>query len=161
MTNAGTTDDAQAAREEHAAKLALTAVFFGTVAAFAMPPLRRSRAVRLGGLDLLLLGLTTYRVGNIVTYERIADPIREPFAERVPEPSGEETIQPKGRGVRRSLGELLSCPICVGTWAAAGLVYGLHLAPAPTRAFMTIMSATGIAQLLKAAVGALNATADR
>ena len=145
--------------EDRATKLALTAVFLGTVGAFATPPFRRSPALRIGPMDLLMLGLTTFRVGNLVTYERIADPLREPFAERAPDPSGDgEIIRPKGVGVRRSLGELFSCPICVGTWAATGLVYGLHLAPRPTRAFMAIMSATGIAQVVRTTLTALSAT---
>lgn len=108
-------------------------------------------------MDLVLLGLTTFRVGNILAYERIADPIREPFTTRITEPeTGEETIAPRGHGIQRALGELFSCPICAGTWAAAGLVYGLHLFPRPTRAFMTVMSATGVAHIVKVALGALS-----
>lgn len=142
--------------EERATKLALIGIFVSALGAFAVPPLRHSAPLKPGLMDLLLLGLTTYRVGNMLAYERIADPIREPFAERVREPAtGEEMIAPRGQGARRALGELFSCPICAGTWAAAGLVYGLHLFPRPTRAFMTIMSATGIAQILKSALGAL------
>ena len=141
---------------EHATKLVLIATFLGGVAAFTVvPPLRRTH-VRLGWIDLLMLGLTTYRVGNMVAYERIADPLREPFAERRPDPeTGEEEIAPRGRGARRALGELFTCPTCVGTWAAAGVVYGLHIVPAPTRAFMAIMSATAIAQVVRNALEAL------
>lgn len=163
MTDAAASSDRQDRdrREEHATKLVLTTVFFGTIGAFAVvPALRRSTVLRLGPLDLVLLGLTTYRVGHLVAYERIADPIREPFAERTPDPEGDgETIVPKGSGVQRALGELLSCPICVGTWAATALVYGLHLLPRPTRAFMAIMTATGIAQIVNTAVKALGAVA--
>ncbi len=61
----------------------------------------------------------------------------------------------KGHGVQRAIGELLSCPICVGTWAAAGMVYGLHLAPRPTRVFLSIMGATGAAELMFEASEAL------
>ena len=142
--------------EERATKLALIGIFVSAVGAFALPPLRSSAPLRLGLMDILLLGLTTFRMGNMLAFERIADPIREPFAERVREPrTGEETIAPRGQGARRALGELFSCPICAGTWVAAGLVYGLHLFPRPTRAFMTVMSATAVAQILRTAIGAL------
>ena len=143
--------------EEHATKLALTSVFLGTVGAFAViPRLRRSSILRMGPMDLVMLGLTTYRVGHMVAYERIADPIRQPFAERAPDPeNGGETIVPRGGGWRRALGELFSCPICVGTWAATALVYGLHFLPRPTRAFITIMSATGVAEILNTGIKAL------
>ncbi len=158
MTITTATADSRRA-EEHATKLALAAVFLGSVALFATPPLRRAGSLRIGLMDLLLLGLTTYRLGNILTYERIADPIREPFAERVAEPSGEEVIRPRGSGARRALGELFSCPICAGTWAATGLVYGLHLVPNATRALMAIMSATAIAQLVRDTLTTLRARA--
>ena len=140
---------------EHATKLALTSIFLGTVGAFAAPPLRRSPPLKVGPMDLALLGLTTYRVGQLVAYERIADPIREPFAERAPDGSGGETTVPKGRGAQRALGELFTCPICVGTWVATGLVYGMHLAPRPTRALMTIMAATGVAQITNVSMKAI------
>lgn len=54
------------------------------------------------------------------------------------------------------LGELLSCPICIGTWAAAGLVYSLHLAPRPTRVLLAVMSSTGVAQVLNESTEALS-----
>jgi hypothetical protein len=40
--------------------------------------------------------------------------------------------------------ELISCPICAGAWVAAGLVYGLRIAPRFTGAPLAIMSAVGI-----------------
>lgn len=54
-----------------------------------------------------------------------------------------------------TLGELLSCPVCIGTWVSAGLVAGLQLAPVPTRVYMAVMSSTGIAQLLSESTEAL------
>jgi hypothetical protein len=47
-------------------------------------------------------------------------------------------------------GDLIACPICAGTWIAAALVYGLELAPRPTRVLMAIMSAIGLGELLNA-----------
>jgi len=58
--------------------------------------------------------------------------------------------------VRRALGELVSCPTCIGTWIAAGSVYGLRLAPAQTRAFLAFMAAGGVAELLDYATEALD-----
>ncbi len=79
----------------------------------------------------------------------VAAPLRAPVTEVVPDGSGAgETVVAAGSGWRWTPGELVSCPICIGTWVAAGLVYGLHLAPRPTRVFLAIMSATGVAQVL-------------
>jgi hypothetical protein len=69
-------------------------------------------------------------------------------------------VVPKGFGARRALGELISCPICAGTWMAALLVYGLGFAPRATRAFLAIMSSIGIAELLHAATEALQWTGE-
>lgn len=49
------------------------------------------------------------------------------------------------------MGQLLSCPICSGTWAAAVMVYALYLWPEPTRVFLLIMASIGAAELLNAA----------
>jgi Protein of unknown function (DUF1360) len=51
---------------------------------------------------------------------------------------------------------VFSCPICVGTWVAAILTYGLHLLPGPTRVLLTILSAAGAAELLGATTEALS-----
>ena len=60
------------------------------------------------------------------------------------------------RGADQVLGELLVCPICAGTWIAAGLVYGLQILPGPTRMLITIMSAIGLAEVLHAATEAMS-----
>ena len=38
---------------------------------------------------------------------------------------------------------------------AAGLVYGLHLAPVPTRVYLAVMGSTGTAELLNCSAEAL------
>ncbi len=61
---------------------------------------------------------------------------------------------PRGTGARLALGELLTCPICAGTWISAGMVYALQLFPNAARTFMAIFSAIGIAEFLDAATEA-------
>jgi len=60
------------------------------------------------------------------------------------------TVEARGEGVQRALGELISCPICSGTWIAAALVYGLNLFPGPGRILVTIMGAIGMGEVLHA-----------
>jgi len=94
--------------------------------------------------------------GRMVAYERVAAPIRETITDTVPDGSGAgEAVVSAGAGWRWAIGEVVSCPICIGTWVSAGLVYGRQLAPRPTRAFLTIMSATGAAQILSETTEAL------
>ena len=141
---------------ERAAKLTLAGVFLVGVGAFSLVLQRRDEHVQVAPLDLVMLGLATYRSGRLVAYERVAAPLRAPVTTTVPDGSGAgETVVAAGDGWRWAVGELISCPVCIGTWVAAGLVYGLHLAPRPTRVYLVIMSATGVAQLLSETTEAL------
>ena len=142
----------QTAVHEHqqtrATKLTLISVFLAVLATFAGRVVRRDQDVALKPFDLLMLGLSSFRVGRMIAFEGVAAPLREPFTETRPDTSGAGvTVVAAGAGWRRVLGELVSCPICVGTWVAAGLVYGLHLLPRPTRVLLAIMSTTGVAEL--------------
>ena len=139
-----------------ATKLTFMSVFVAGMAAFSAQVVRRGYDVQIRPYDLLLLGLSTYRTGRMVAYERVAQPLREPVTETKPDFTGVgETVVAKGHGLQRAIGELVSCPICIGTWAAAGMVYGLHLAPQPTRVFLSIMATTGAAELMFEASEAL------
>jgi len=50
----------------------------------------------------------------------------------------------------------MPCPTRSGTWVAALLTYGLHLAPGPTRVLMAMTGAAGVAELQGAATEALS-----
>lgn len=146
--------DDQAQGEQRATYMALMGIFTTLFAAFSA---RRRGRRRVRPLDLLMLGLSTYRLGRLTAYDKVAEPWRAPFTATRPDSSGAgKTVVPRGTGVRRALGELVACPICAGTWIAAGLVYGLELLPRPTRVLMTIMSAAGLAELLNAVTEALS-----
>lgn len=142
---------------EQAAKVTLITLFLSLFAAFALVKrgkLRREFNVR--PFDLALLGFATYRLGRLASYDKVTEPLRQPFTKTVPDSYGaSKTVVPKGEGARRALGQLLSCPICSGTWIAAILVFGLDLAPGLTRVFLAVMSAIGVAELLNAATEAL------
>ena len=141
---------------ERTAKLTLAAIFLSGIAGFSALLRGTDDQVDMHQFDLVMLGLATYRTGRLVAFERVAAPLREPVTETGPDASGaREAVVARGTGWRWTFGELLSCPTCIGTWVAAGLVYGLRLAPRPTRVFMAIMSATGVAQLLSEATEAL------
>lgn len=141
---------------ERSSKLTLAGAFLGLLGAFSALLRRRNEQMQLRPLDLAMLGLSTYRTGRLLAFERVAQPLRAPVTETVPDGSGAgEAIVATGKGWRWTLGELVSCPICIGTWVAAGLVYGLHLAPRPTRVFLAIMSSTGVAQILTETTEAL------
>lgn len=139
-------------------KVTLVGVFLSVFGIFAQLFGRRhTRSLALSRTDLVLLALATFRLGRLVAYDRVWEPLRAPVAQIRPDETGAgETTVPRGQGVRRSLGELVTCPICAGTWIAASLVYGLHLWPGATRLFLTIMGTIGSAELLDALAESLS-----
>lgn len=147
-------------KEEYATKLTLIGLFFAIFIAFSSRmnfKNQSGKAVKVKPFDLAMLGISTYRLGRLAAYDKVSEPLRLFFTETVPDETGAgETVAPKGQGIQRTLGELLSCPICAGTWIAAVLVYALHIITGPTRVFITIMSSIGLAELLNALTEALS-----
>ncbi|MDA8218890.1 MAG: DUF1360 domain-containing protein [Dehalococcoidales bacterium] len=136
-------------RASRATKMTLTGVLLGSMLLFGRRSGRNSPLYNLRPFDLILLGLSSYRTGRIIAFERVAEPIRDPFTETVPDDSGfGETVVAKGRGVRWAFGELMSCPICLATWVAAGLLYALDLIPRPARIYVGVMSIAGVAEIV-------------
>lgn len=118
------------------------------------PPWLRGPAGRggpriLGGLDLALIGLSAYRAGRLVAYDRVTEPLRAPFTDTESDEYGAgENVVAEGEGVRKAIGELVSCPTCVGVWAAAALVYGMQVAPGPTRLALAVLATAGFAEVV-------------
>ncbi len=145
--------------ERHATYTSLTGIFMAIFAGLSWYQNRKRRDVRVKPLELVQLGFATYRLGRLLSYDKVAEPYRAPFAQTAPDPSGAGmTVLSRGKGFRGAVGDLVVCPICTGTWVAAGLVYGLSLIPRPTRMFLNIMSSVGIAELLDAVTEALQWT---
>jgi hypothetical protein len=143
--------------QQRATYLTLIGLFLSLVALFSTRERGRDDELELRPLDLTLLGLATFRAGRLAAYDQVTEPLRQPFTETKEDESGAgETVEARGTGARKALGELMTCPTCIGTWAAAALVYGLRIAPRPTRVLLTILGVTGIAELLDASTEALS-----
>jgi len=141
--------------KEYLIKTVITSVFLGLFLGFIawMTFLGPGMAAfQIGWLDLVLLSLATYRMGHLLSYDRVMEPLRSFFTNTIPDPTGEgESVEPKGEGFQQVMGQLLCCPICTGTWAAAVMIYGLYVLPGPTRVFVTIMAVVGLGEILNAA----------
>jgi hypothetical protein len=141
-------------RMEYIAKIIITAVFLGVFAFFIGWIINGPGwdAFQLSWLDVALLGLATYRMGHLISYDRVTEPLRALFTETVPDSTGAgDSVEPKGTGFQNAIGQLLCCPICSGTWAAAGLVYALYAFPDPARVMITILAVVGMAEILNSA----------
>src|SRR5437762_8680156 len=100
----------------------------------------------IGGIDLLLLSLATFRLTELVTEEKVMRALRAPFCEciEVTKPDGTvvEDEVPAGGGIRRTVGELILCPWCAGVWVATFLSYFWILLPGVAH---TVLIAFGVA----------------
>jgi hypothetical protein len=161
MMLAASIQTTQEKTERRAAYAGLSGLFLSLLAAFALREREHRENLDLRPFDLAMLGLATARLGRMAAYDKVFETWRIPVAETKPDSSGAgDTVVPRGAGVQRALGELISCPVCAGTWVAAGLVYGLRIAPRFTRALLAIMSAVGAAEILNSAIEALSWTAQ-
>jgi hypothetical protein len=84
--------------------------------------------------DLLLFGVATHHLAHLVAKEPIGSPLRAPFT-RFEGPSGPAELKEsvRGEGLKKSVGELLTCPFCLGQWIATGFAVGVAAAPRATR----------------------------
>jgi hypothetical protein len=86
--------------------------------------------------------------------------LRAPFV-HLEEKSGTNSLEEalRGQGLRRSLGDLLSCPECAGRWVAGGFAAGMLHAPRTTRAVASLYAALAVADLLQFAYVGLKSRA--
>jgi len=106
--------------------------------------------------DLVLLGVATYKLSRLISSDRVTSPLRAPFTEYV-EPAGTSEVKEKvrGTGMQRAIGDLLTCPYCLGPWVATALTFGLLLKPRTTRLLGGILAAATISDALNHATTAL------
>jgi hypothetical protein len=107
--------------------------------------------------DVVLGGVATHKLSRLLTKGSIASPLRAPFTEFVePAGSAEHHEQPRGKhGVRHTIGELLTCPFCLGVWVGTAYVAGLTGAPRPTRALAAVFSVAAVSDALQQAYARL------
>ena len=107
---------------------------------------------RVGVGDILLLGVATQRLSRVITKDRVTSFARAPFT-RYEEPAGHGEIEEhaRGTGMRRAVGQLLTCPYCIGQWVAGGFALGLVAAPRPTRLAAAMFTAVAVADTLQLA----------
>lgn len=126
------------------------AVFGGALAAARASG--RELPERVPAHDVVLMGVATHKLSRMISKDRITSFARAPFTE-FDEPAGHGEVEekPRGRGLRRSLGELLVCPYCLAQWVTAGFAIGLVYAPRATRLLATVYSAEAISDFLQLA----------
>ncbi len=102
--------------------------------------------------DVLLTGIATHKLSRQLAKDKATSFIRAPFT-RYQEPSGQGEVaeEARGTGLRRAIGELATCPYCLGQWVAAGSLVGLVAAPRPTRLVAAMYTAATVSDFLQIA----------
>ena len=105
---------------------------------------------RVGPADIVLIGTATHKLSRLVAKDKVTSFARAPFTE-YEEKGGPAEVEerPRGRGMRRAIGELLVCPYCLGLWFSGGFHVGLLFAPRTTRFTASMLSALTLADFLQ------------
>ncbi|PWU68009.1 MULTISPECIES: DUF1360 domain-containing protein [Gracilibacillus] len=104
-------------------------------------------------LSFVLLSLASFRLTHLIVYDKITGFIRAPFFEREERPLSdgtvEEIISYKGTGLRRWIGELLSCHWCTGIWVACLLFIGFHFFTSLFMPILIILAVAAVAAIIE------------
>ena len=101
--------------------------------------------------DVLIGGLATHKFSRLLAKGAVTSPVRAPFTEFAgPAGASEHVEHARGdHGVRHTIGELLTCPFCLGVWTGTAYVAGLAFAPRATRAWAATFAVTGVSDFLQ------------
>jgi hypothetical protein len=127
-----------------------TAYLVGAVSAYLTARRAGRAAPALSPWDVTQLSVATHKLSRMLAKDPIASPIRAPFTayEGVSAPS-ELHEEVRGHGLQHSIGELLTCPMCLAQWVATGFSMGLIVAPTATRLALSTFTAVAGADFLQ------------
>jgi Protein of unknown function (DUF1360) len=146
---------AEPLRPPHGAYATIAGVFFGGLATVAALSRRSPPGT---ALELAALAAATFKVSRMLTRERVGSFVRQPFVEGDADTGEDE--HPAGTGLQRAIGELVTCPRCLGTWSAAALVSTEMISPRFGRLVTWSLGASAANDFLQAAFAALRAKAN-
>jgi hypothetical protein len=141
-------------RPPFASYAAFTAVFNAAMAGALIAARRDGRELpdRIGAGDVLLIGTASHKLSRLLAKDKVTAFARAPFTE-FEEKGGPAEVEekPRGRGLRRAVGELIACPYCLGLWTSGGFHAGMLFAPRVTRFAASVLSALTISDFLQIA----------
>jgi hypothetical protein len=105
---------------------------------------------RLGPWDAITAGMATHKLARLIAKDKVTSFARAPFvSSQEPSGQGEVSSEPRGRGLQFAIGELITCPYCLGQWVSAALGVGTVVAPRLTRLVTFVYTAETIADFLQ------------
>lgn len=120
-----------------------------TVAVLARHSRRGSLPERFPIEDAVLLGVATHKVASVVAQDLVTKPIRKPFVREERSPEDHELHETsRGRGLRKAIGDLLTCKYCTATWVALTLTAVYLESPRVGRTLAGIFTAVAVSDWL-------------
>jgi hypothetical protein len=97
-------------------------------------------------IELVPISAATFALAKVIAREKIGTWVREPFVD-------EDSTQrkPRGRRLRRAVGELVTCTRCVGAWSAVGIVGLRVIDPRAGRIVTNVLAASAANDWMQAA----------
>jgi hypothetical protein len=135
---------------------AINAVYGALLAAVVLATRERgAKDDPISGAELIPLSAATFALSKVIAREKIGTWVREPFVDE------EHGQKPRGRRLRRAVGELVTCTRCVGAWSALGVV-GLRLAsPRSGRVVTNVLAVSAANDWMQAGFRAVCSYANR
>ncbi|MEV5547347.1 DUF1360 domain-containing protein [Streptomyces sp. NPDC052309] len=100
--------------------------------------------------DVALLGTATFKASRLLSKDKVTSFLRSPFTRREREGEANEVMDaPRGSGLRRAVGDLVSCPFCTSAWVAGALVGTYACAPRAARLLCAGLSAVAVSDWLQ------------
>ena len=102
--------------------------------------------------DVLLLGMATHKLSRLIALDEVTGSLRAPFT-HLERKTGEAEVDesPRGRGFRRLIGQLITCPYCLAVWIATSLSFTYSFAPRVARFIGALFSMVGVSDFLNRA----------
>jgi hypothetical protein len=102
--------------------------------------------------ELLLVGTAAHKLSRVVAKDKVTSPLRAPFTELEGKGGPAELEESsRGSGLRKAIGELLTCPYCLDLWAVTGFSVGLLFAPRVTRFVASLFAALTVSDFFQIA----------
>jgi hypothetical protein len=99
--------------------------------------------------DVALAALATHKLSRLLTKDPVTSPLRAPFTAYAGTSGPAELHEEvRGSGARKTVGELVTCPFCIGLWVATGFTAGLIFLPRTSRLAMGALAALAGSDML-------------
>ncbi len=99
--------------------------------------------------DLVLFGVATHELTRILTHDWVTAPLRAPFVRyEASAGAGEVKEKSRGHGLRRAIGDLVTCQFCTGPWVASALTALWIARPRVARTIAGVLGIVAISDFL-------------